>query len=155
MHESIFIDWGETVVDVSLNVKPRLYLCESENGIDMLVTGSKSRGKEFVLLLDYIPELCDRLLPALINAKVRFAEGISRARSLQMETLLFAAGTMNASNAIRRCGIKDQKRFLAFSTSQVPFRKFAGKNKVHVVKELKMKIDLDVSGKVALAALSQ
>lgn len=142
-------------MDASLNVKPRLYLCESKSSVEKLVEGSKSMSKNFILLLDYIPELCDRLLPALVNAKVRFAEKISRARSLQMETLLFAAGTMNAGNAIRRCGIKNPKRFLTFSTSQQLFRKFAGKNKVHVVKELKMKIDLDISGKVALAALSQ
>ncbi len=135
----------------AMSMNPVAILCSSKADIESLVriSSALSEGMEFVLLLRDGRELRKRLLPAYLNAFMRMVEGGERAQSLQMEVLLFAAGTMRIDRAIERCGISDPGRFLAFSSSRVLASRFARKAGVRLVKEYRLSFDIDVAGSVA------
>ena len=136
--------------------RPVLCLCRSWSRLESLVKGSKSisKGREFVLLMDYGPSLVKRMLPAFINARLRMSDGIARSRSAQMEMLLLACGTMNIGKALKEHGAKDQERFLVFATSGGALRKFVSNNKVEILRKIQLTLDEDVAGDVALTESS-
>ncbi len=107
-----------------------------------------------MLLLDYDPSLAKRILPAFINARLRTADGISRSRSAQMEMLLLVSGTMNIAKALEEHGAKDPERFLAFATGAAVLRKFASGNGVWIIRRIRLTLDEDAAGDVALTELS-
>jgi hypothetical protein len=136
--------------------RPLLCVCRSPKDVKSLVESSNGvSGKgEFVLLADYDPSLVKRMLPAFINASLRMADGIARARSAQMEMLLLVSGTMNIGKALSERGVKDQKKFLVFATGSAVFRKFVLENEVRVIRRIALRLDDDVASDVALTELS-
>ncbi len=107
-----------------------------------------------MLLLDYDACLAKRMLPAFMNARIRVADGIARSRSAQMEMLLLVCGTMNIGKALRERGVKDARKFLVFSTGGAAFRRFASGNGIEVIRKIRLELDEDAAGDVALTELS-
>ena len=147
---------GERMEEVlEFREMPVLRICRSGKDLKGLIDSSRkfSKGRDFVLLLNYDTSLVRRMLPAFINARLRTADGILRSRSAQMEMLLLAAGTMNIGKALKEHGAKDAGRFMAFATSGAAFRRFASENKIGVIRKIALKLDVDVAGDVALAEI--
>ena len=112
-----------------------------------------SNVKDFVLLLDTRKGLERRILPAFFNARLRFADGIARTKSMPMEMLLLVCGTMNIGKAIRECGAKDGKKFIAVATSDSVFGRYARKNGVTVIRRIRPAFDAKVAANVAMTEL--
>jgi len=137
--------------------RPVAALMSSESTLEGLlsVALSISRKDGFVLILREGDELEGRLLPAYLNAHVRYAENGMRSGSLQKEVLLFVSGTMNIANAIKLCGAVSNKRFMAFTNDQINMKKFVKETNSKVLKECILVLDNKVSTEVALAGLQE
>ena len=141
---------------IGINGRPVAYLCASKLELNELVDGSRhySKGESFVLLLDDSPQLAERILPAYINAYIRYNEGGARAASLQMEMLLFVSETMNIGKAIRECGAKNKSRFIVVANNGANFVKFSKDCKVKKLKEYALRLNPDIAPAVSLAGIS-
>ena len=135
--------------------KPVLYTCSSAAEIGPLVEASKkvSKGPDFVLLLDNSGRAVSRVLPAYVNAAIRFNEGIARASTMQLEMLLLVCGTMNIGKALKECGAKNKGSFLVFATKNALLERFVKGNKVKIVKKIPFKLDPKTAGNVAITEL--
>lgn len=135
--------------------KPVLYACSSRSEIEPMVESSKKMSKKgsVVLLFDCSDRAIARALPAYVNAAIRFSEGSARSKSMQTEMLLMICGTMNIGKALRECGAKDNERFLVFASSKGIFARFAKANDIKIAKSLKLVLDSEVSGNVAITEL--
>lgn len=135
--------------------KPVLCVCSSTNEIEHLVEASKhaSRGSGFVLLLDYSEQAVSRVLPAYVNAAIRFNEGIARADSMQLEMLLLVCGTMNIGKALKVCGAKKKDEFLVFATKNGLFERFAKANGIRKIRNVELKLDYKITGNVSITEL--
>ena len=130
-------------------------LCSSNDRIEDLIRFSSelSVGKEFVLLVNKDEGLIERFQASYLNAYLRYIESDMRAKSLQMEILLFLAGTMRVDKAIERCGISNTNGFILFASSKKTWSKFRKRVNLDLIKEYKLQFDLDVAAKVAESAL--
>ncbi len=140
---------------VGFAYKPVLFLCSSKLELGRLIEISKrlSGGKEIVLMLDADKRLKDRLLPAFANALARRRDNISRSRSLQIETLLLACGSMNIGYALSSCGAKSSDNFAVFASSRKAFDSFANAGGVKALKALRLKVEPDEASDVAATEL--
>lgn len=122
---------------------PVAYRCSSKTGLSALVDGARdlSRHEQFVLLLKSDNSLSGRILPSYLNAYVRYREGRLRSGSLQMEVLLFIAGTFKISRAIERCGALGSDRFVIVSSSKGLAEKYAKANNVRMEEPLSLGMD--------------
>lgn len=143
--------------DLEFIETPVAYLASSELGIGELIDCSQkfSKGRNFILLMKKDEKLIKRLLPAYVNACVRYVEGETRARSLAMEMLLFVSGTMRTDKAIKESGASDNSGFILFWSNKSILKDFVRKAKIKLGKEYKLELDLDVSGKVASAGMAE
>ncbi len=132
-------------------------MCSSRASVEELVaaSGSLSKGEEFVLLVRAEESFIKRLLPAFVNAHLRYAEKSMRADSLQKETLLFIAGTMNIRNAIKASGIRSNSRFVVFASGEAAFSSFVKKSGSEVIKKYGLVLDPAVASEVAAAGIRQ
>ncbi len=123
--------------------EPVAYACSSGSGLEDLLDSARklSRGDEFVLLLKDDEAIARRVLPAYLNAYIRHKEGHARSESLQMETLLFIAGTFKIGDAIRMCGVRDTGSFLLVCSGRELARRYARTNKVKIGKEHRLVMD--------------
>ncbi|MDE1874215.1 MAG: hypothetical protein KGI04_03805 [Candidatus Micrarchaeota archaeon] len=135
--------------------RPVLHVCSSKRSINELVESSKRlvRGGDVLLLFRYDERLVRRVLPAYVNAALRFGEGSSRSNSMQVEMLLFLCGTMNIGKALRECGAADSKRFCVFSSSAALFSRFSKANGIVSTRRIPVSLDPKVSGNVAISEL--
>lgn len=141
--------------DFEITESPVAYLASSGKEVAEIVgiSSGLSRGREFVLLLDEKKGLLARLLPAYLNSHIRYSESCLKARSLQMETLLFAAGTLRLDKAIRECGVKSGRCFLVFASSEKAFKAFRRKAGIKTVEKCELSFDLETAQKVASVGL--
>ena len=120
---------------------PVAYACSSDSDLESLVDSARraSAGESFVVLLDDKESVVDRLMPAYLNAYVRHGEKRMRAGSLQMELMLFLAGTFMISDAISEYGAKDIKDFILASSSDELARRYARKNRIVLRKRCRLR----------------
>ena len=138
-------DWKE---------RPIAFACSSDMEIGQLVAASRGyRGSGFILMLKNDGMLVERLLPAYMNAKIRHMEDGMRANSVQMEMLLFVAGTMRLEKAIERAGASDHGNFMVFASERKGIREFAREAGIRIMEEYGLKLDLDIAVDVASAGL--
>ena len=130
-------------------------LASSGKGLEEIVGISRelSKGPEFILLLDAGKAQPERLLPAYLNSYLRYSESCLKAKSLQMETLLFAAGTLRLDKAIKEYGAKNNKRFMVFASSGRLLEAFRKKAGIRITKRCNLVFDADVAVKVASVGL--
>ena len=135
--------------------KPALFVCSSKNTITSLVESSKSFSKSgnLVLLFDYNERAASRALPAFVNASIRFADGVARSGSMQVEMLLMLCGTMNIGKALRECGAKSSERFAVFASDAKLFAKFRAANGISKTKRLGLTLNPKEAGNVAITEL--
>lgn len=134
---------------------PVIAICSSDMETGELVELSKSlstRG-EAVLLLARKRGIEERLLPAFANASLRIKDKMSRSRSLQMEMLLLACGTMNIGSALASCGIKSNEGFVVFATGVGVFSAFSRKAKLRVLRKMAPALNFNEAGRVAATEL--
>lgn len=138
-----------------VNDVPVAFLCSSDKELDSLIdyTRDISKGKDFVLLLENDEKLLDRLLPAYLNAYLRYCERIMRADTLRMEILLFVSKTLNIGNAIKEVGAKDMDSFIVFASNKNVFSKFSKISGINKIRQYKLDLKEDVSGKIAMTGL--
>ncbi len=136
--------------------RPVAALCSSRLDIEKLVEISKklSTHGDVVLLLAPKQGMERRLLPAFANATVRAKERMSRSRSLQMEMLLFACGSMNIGAALESCGAKNRNDFIVFASNRKLFAAFSKETGLGVMKRIKLKLDFREAGDVATTELA-
>ena len=139
---------------LEFNDKPVLFECSSGASLEELLKSAKQISSEsnFILLLDNDEKIIGRLLPAFVNARIRVKDRIARSKSVRMETLLFAAGTMNIGKALREVGAKNVKDFLLFATDKKLLKAFV-KGETKVVREIRLDFDRKAAGDVALTEL--
>lgn len=142
---------------IEIAKKPVAFLSSSKLSIDELLDiGSKlSKGEAFVLLVKNDKSLLDRVLPAYINAYIRYREKNMRSSTLRMEVLLFIAGTMKISSAIKSCGAEDNGAFIVIAESKKTFSKFRDKSYIKILKEYPLRLDERIAGDVAVTALRE
>ncbi len=140
--------------NIGVGNKPVAYACYSDKGADKLLGLARklSKGSRFVLLARDGKGLMRRILPAYANSMIRYGEGSMRARSLQMEMLLFIAGTMNINKAIAECGARGGK-FIAIADSQESFFAFRKSSGISEFRERRLSLDMDVASDVAVTEL--
>ncbi len=138
-----------------LKETPVAYFASSELEVGEIIGYSQkfSKGMNFILLMKSDEKLVKRLLPAYVNACVRYEEGETRARSLAMEMLLFVSGTMRTDKAIKEFGASDNSGFILFGSNKSILKDFVRKTKIKLEKEYKLELDLDISGEVASAGI--
>src|ERR1700730_12438011 len=136
--------------------RPVAYECKSDTDIAKLVKNSKrSRKKDkFILLLKNGKEVRRYLLPAYLNAYIRYREKKMRANSFQMEVLLFASRTMRLEDAIKTCGAQTSNNFMLFSNDKKIAATFIKKNKI-MSKQIELEFDIVAATEVASAGLIQ
>lgn len=124
---------------------PRACLCSSAAGIGTLVEASKrvSVGERFVLLIRAGKQLQEGVLPAFLNAYVRFVEREMKTDSLQMELLLCIAGTLNIKKAIESCGADTNRRFVLVSSDARTEANFVRALGIRVVERYALSFDGD------------
>lgn len=134
---------------------PVACVCSSNAGVDELIDSAKaaSKGESFILLLEYDKGTVKRLLPAYLNAVVRFKDGIARAASIQMEMIVFACGDTDIRKALDKIGIRSADRFLLFATDEAVLKKFTDSVKQKTLERLVLTFDLDAAGEVSAADL--
>jgi len=135
--------------------KPAAFLASSDGNVSDIVDVSRilSKGPEFVLVLKNDKGILKRLLPAYINARLRQEESEMKASTMQMEILLFVAGTLRTDKAIEECGIRDAGKFLVFASSKETARKFAKGAWTRLIREHKLELDPDYAAVVASTGL--
>ena len=140
---------------VEFKSAPVLYLCSSKSEIAKMVEEAKrtSKGENLVLLLNHSERAVARVLPAFINAAIRFNDGSARSDSMQIEMLMLVCGTMNIGKALRDCGAKDKGRFLVFASSRKLFDRFARTIGIGKAKSIGLKLDKKTAGSVAITEL--
>ncbi len=143
-------------VDMFKGRKPVACLARSGMGKEELldISAGLSKGDSFVLLLRSVDGLADRLLPAFMNAYLRYSENNMRSGSLQKEVLLFAAGTMNIGKAIRSVGIVDSAEFMVFAGGKALLYRFLRLSGSRTVKRCKLSVKKEVAREVAMAGLT-
>lgn len=141
---------------IGIKGRPVAYLCSSGLELNALIDGSRrfSKGDAFVLLIDGRPELMRRVLAGYVNSYIRYRERTTRAESLQMELLLFIAGTMNIGRAIRECGAKGSRRFVAVANDSANFTRFAKSCNVKRLRECKLSLDTGIAPQVSVSGIS-
>ncbi|MEM3839142.1 MAG: hypothetical protein QXF01_01010 [Candidatus Micrarchaeaceae archaeon] len=123
-------------------VQPLAFECTSTQSLEDLVEKAKavSTGDNFVLLIDNKEDAIGRILPAYLNSYIKHKEGNMRSESLQIEMLLFLAGTFKISKAIERYGAKRSSNFLLIGNKVELLRSFAKNNGIKLVRKLKLGI---------------
>jgi tRNA threonylcarbamoyladenosine modification (KEOPS) complex Cgi121 subunit len=131
------------------------YLCSSELSRDELVSKLVvSKGREMVQLFDHSESIIGRLLPAYLNAVIRYQDGNLRTKDIGKEMLLFASGTMNISSAINTCGIKSGDSFVLFSNSTRLYKRISRGVDIKVVRKYRLKLDHGLASEVAMTPLT-
>lgn len=135
--------------------EPVAFLCSSKREIEEIVGVSRrtSNGEEFSLVLKNDGHLLKRLLPAFMNAKIRYEESEMKASTMQMEILLFIAGTLRTEKAIAECGAKRKDEFVLFASGKGFANRFAKEAGIRLGKEYKLDLDLDAACAVASTGL--
>jgi len=131
------------------------FLAQSDLQIESIVDGARrlSKGAQFVLVLRPAKGLEQRLVSAYINAVIRHKDGIMRSKSMSLEALLLIAGTMNIGNAVGRASaIKSP--FVVFSSSKKLSRQMVARFDMKVLRDYKLRLDLNKSGKIAVLPVS-
>jgi tRNA threonylcarbamoyladenosine modification (KEOPS) complex Cgi121 subunit len=98
-----------------------IFEASSDSDADSLIkiAAKASNGKDFVQLFDYDAVInITHLLGAYVDATSTLKSGSAISKTARMEFLLFAAMTRQINEAIKTIGIKNQKRFVVFSTSK-------------------------------------
>lgn len=134
---------------------PVACLAASEADVGRLIAESEALSSEkgFVLLLDEKKGIAERLLPAYLNASVRFSEGGAKAARIQLEMLLFVCGSMKIETAISGCGIKRNSRFILFATSERLLKDFLKKTASDALHAYSLAFDPDIASAVSSEAL--
>lgn len=107
------------------------------------------KGSNFVLLLNAKVNV-QRILPAYLNAIIRYKEGIARAKKASMEMLLLLSGKKNISEAVKECGVKENEtKTIIFATSSQILNRFLKVARIKAKKEPSLTLDFDKAAKVA------
>ncbi len=119
---------------------PIACLCSSGTGLNLLFDEARklSKKEDFVLLLSDRNEILGRILPAYLNAYVRYREKGMRSESLQMELLLFIAGTFKISRAIEECGATGSNGFLLLCSNRRLLDRYARANSIEIKRRCKL-----------------
>jgi hypothetical protein len=122
--------------------EPVAYLCPTRRGIEGLLdkARSASKGERFVLLLRGDRELQNRILPAFLNSYVRYREGSMKSATLQIELMLFIAGTLNIGRAISECGARDGVKLLVVASDDKALERFLKGSGIRDAKRLGLKM---------------
>ncbi len=141
--------------DIFKGKKPAACLAGSDLEKEVLldIALKLSRGDRFILLMRNTRSLEDRLLPAFMNALLRYSEKSMRSESLQKEVLLFAAGTMNIGKAISNRGIVDPREFVAFASGRALLDTFIRLSHSRITKQYKLSVKWDSAREAAMAGL--
>ncbi|MDE1850559.1 MAG: hypothetical protein KGH54_02065 [Candidatus Micrarchaeota archaeon] len=131
------------------------YRCSSALGTQELVKEALklSKGSEFIQIFGYDRKMVDRLLPAYFNALIRYDEKGMRSREASKEMLILAAGRMNISKAIGKCGVKDSLDFLLFATSKTLAKTAKKRLRLNGMKNVPLKFDPDGAANVAITPI--
>jgi tRNA threonylcarbamoyladenosine modification (KEOPS) complex Cgi121 subunit len=130
------------------------FLVESKGSGSSLISKANkiSKGGNFLLVIKNIKGIEKRFIPAYINAVVRREEGVAAAKSLQMEILLFIAGTMQVNDAIRSVS-GSGSRIILFSNSKKILNQAISKFNLNIIKEYSLLLDPSVSIDVAATTI--
>ncbi len=127
----------------------------SDSNMEKLLelSNSLSDSNRCILLLENKEKILERIIPGYINAKLRQYEKSMRSSSLQKETLLFIAGTMNIKNAIEKVGAKSKNDFLVFGNSEKLLLEFIKLGKLKKVTKIDLYLDIKNAYEVAYSGL--
>ncbi len=133
---------------------PLAYAASSEEPVgEMLRKAAALPDKEFVLVLKYDERFADMLLPAYLNAYIRFGEHAAKAKKLQIETLLFLGRSLKIEEAVEACTAKNSKKFILFANSSGALAEFRKGCRIKLGKRLKLNFDKSTALKTAIIGL--
>lgn len=146
---------GKDMLD-KLGTHPCAFAVESgQVSIDRVVSEANGLCKagDALVAIKYKKGIEMRILPAYINAYVRYKENAMHSNSLSMEVFLFVAGNMNIGHALKEAGAEGDK-FILFSSSTALAEKLIKKCGLKKEKEIKLILDQDVASEVAMTAIT-
>ena len=131
------------------------YLCSSETEIKTLLdyASKATSGENFVLITVDSSSVIDGIAAAYLNAYLHYIEGSMRSRSIALEILLFLSKDMNISKAVTTSGANDSKAFFVFCNNKEIADSFL-KEYCTKKKNLRIPLDLEKAGRIALAGIS-
>lgn len=138
------------VGNFDISGKPCALIFKFDGDIEKLLNDAARRcaDDKIVLLIRYDDKYLDMLVPAYVNALVRKREGSMKANTIEKETLLFIAHTLNIREAIERAGMK-RGTCILFSNDEETAKDFASVEKLVITKEISISLDFDSSKYVA------
>ena len=120
---------------------PVACIAKSSQSVGKVVSAaaSCSMGLELVQVFKPDPAIVGRMVPAYISSALRKTEGSMHSNSLGNEMLLFVAGNMNISRAMKLCGAEAGRgRFMVFATSGRLLKRFMEMSGSEAVKSLEV-----------------
>ncbi len=147
------------MLDIVYSNTPVAFLCEKEGNFKRMLdsigrwTRVRKKNVEFVQLFDSSNSNLKKMAAAYIGACLRQRENALRSDSIAMEMLLLMAGRRNTKEAIDIAGAKEGRRFILFSTSKRLALRFAAENMIKIIKEYRVKLDLDSSPDISMSLL--
>ncbi len=128
-------------------------LVRSRHGNAKLIEQAKrmSVGSEFVVALEPIKGIENRLLPAYLGAAIRQSEGGMHSGSLSMEIILFVAGTMNIGKAVE-IAVARGDEFVLFASRTRYLNYLESRFNLVAMKKYDLGIS-EASGQVAITAI--
>ncbi len=128
-------------------------LCEYKGDMKPLLEHLKAYRKGMIMqVFKDGSGTADALLPAYINAKLRASEGAARAKDINVDFMLLVARTMKIEKAIGSFGA-NAPRFVFFSEDRGAGKKFLREQGIKIIRELKLRIDMQTAEDVALSEL--
>ena len=133
---------------------PYAALVTSSASVETVIKEAKriAKGGDVILALKESKGIEGRLLPAYINAYLRYSEKAMHSSSISLEMLLFVAGAMNISNAAKKSAA-DGKRFILFSSEKKLAQELQKKCGIRVERDIKLSMDPDAASDVAMTAI--
>jgi tRNA threonylcarbamoyladenosine modification (KEOPS) complex Cgi121 subunit len=134
---------------------PVAYRADLTGSVDAMINEAMklSRDDDFVLIIKDSREIEKRLLAAYVSAVIRHNDNSMHSKSLSLETMLFAAGTMNIGNAVGK--VKASSRFIVFSTKEKLAQELFSRFGIRKPRKCSLELDPAITSDVALAAIRE
>lgn len=131
--------------------RPAAAVCYSKVGLEDMLKAAKllCKREDFVQLFDYSSKIVPRLMPAYINAVLRYREGSAISSSIGIEMLLLLCGSTDIRKAIKECGAKEGKNFIVFASTSALLGRFTKASGMKVIRSVKLDIDFEEASAVA------
>ncbi len=134
--------------------EPVCFACNSECNVDKIISTCKelSKGEEFAQVFRYSKDIEDRLLPAFLASVMRLREKSLHTKNLCNELMTIVAKARNVSDAVKKVGIKDGRKFIILCSDETICKKFCEMTNAKLTLKIPLRLDTEVAELIAYAS---